>query len=164
NLERSELEKPAPKPLHHAPWMCGDVAVFFRDRDLSDRIGFRYGKSDPADAAKDLFARLAAADEDAAVTVALDGENPWEHYPRSGERLVLVVRRRVHHRERAGVRRTLPAQRGADLPPHRDGAARAPGAADHRALQGQVAGRGHLDRAAAADPAADRRLLAQLLR
>jgi alpha-amylase/alpha-mannosidase (GH57 family) len=85
NLERSELEKPAPKPLHHAPWMCGDVAVFFRDRDLSDRIGFRYGKSDPADAAKDLFARLAAADEEATVTVALDGENPWEHYPRSGE-------------------------------------------------------------------------------
>src|SRR6059036_2779733 len=65
--------------------MCGDVAVFFRDRDLSDRIGFRYGKSDPADAAKDLFARLAAADEEATVTVALDGENPWEHYPRSGE-------------------------------------------------------------------------------
>jgi alpha-amylase/alpha-mannosidase (GH57 family) len=85
NLERSELEKPAPKPLHHAPWMCGDVAVFFRDRDLSDRIGFRYGKSDPAEATRDLFARLAAADEDATITVALDGENPWEHYPRSGE-------------------------------------------------------------------------------
>jgi alpha-amylase/alpha-mannosidase (GH57 family) len=85
NLERSELEKPAPKPLHHAPWMCGEVAVFFRDRDLSDRIGFRYGKSDPAEAAKDLFARLAAADEDATVTLALDGENPWEHYPRSGD-------------------------------------------------------------------------------
>ncbi|HYY52631.1 MAG TPA: glycoside hydrolase, partial [Myxococcales bacterium] len=85
NLERSELEKPAAKPLHHAPWLCGEVAVFFRDRDLSDRIGFRYGKSDPAEAAKDFLGRLIAADEDATVTVALDGENPWEHYPRSGE-------------------------------------------------------------------------------
>src|SRR5437868_5980181 len=55
NLERSELEKAGTKPLHHAPWMCGDVAVFFRDRDLSDRIGFRYARSGPAEAARDLL-------------------------------------------------------------------------------------------------------------
>ena len=86
NLERSELETPGGgAPLHHAPWMCGQVAVFFRDRDLSDRIGFRYARSDPREAVGDLLGRIAAAGKDATVTVALDGENPWERYPRSGE-------------------------------------------------------------------------------
>src|SRR4051812_46431083 len=48
NLERSEVEVPqSGRPLHHTPWMCGEVAMFFRDRDLSDRIGFRYAKSEP---------------------------------------------------------------------------------------------------------------------
>jgi alpha-amylase/alpha-mannosidase (GH57 family) len=87
-LERSELEPPADAPLHHTPWACGPLAVFFRDRDLSDRVGFRYAKSDPRDAAKDLLDRIAAAGKGATVTVALDGENPWEHYPRSGEQFL----------------------------------------------------------------------------
>jgi len=86
NLERSELEAPPPTgPLHHSPWACGQLAVFFRDRDLSDRIGFRYAKSDPEQAVADFVQRAAAAGKDATVTVALDGENPWEHYPSSGE-------------------------------------------------------------------------------
>src|SRR5207253_2395422 len=87
NLERSDLaQRPAGKaPLHHAPWMCGDVAMFFRDRDLSDRIGFRYARSEPQAAVDDLLGRIASAGDDATVTLALDGENPWEHYPQSGE-------------------------------------------------------------------------------
>ena len=86
NLERSELAAPASKrPLHHAPWMYGDVAMFFRDRELSDLIGFRYAKAEPRGAAQDLLRRIAAAGSDALITLALDGENPWEHYPPSGE-------------------------------------------------------------------------------
>ena len=85
-LEASEVELPAEsRPLHHAPWTCGQLAIFFRDRDLSDRIGFRYARTDPRQAAEDLLGRIAAAAKDATVTVALDGENPWERYPRSGE-------------------------------------------------------------------------------
>jgi alpha-amylase/alpha-mannosidase (GH57 family) len=64
------------------------VAVFFRDRDLSERVGFRYEKSDPTEAAKDLLERIAAAGKGATVTIALDGENPWEHYPNSGEQFL----------------------------------------------------------------------------
>ena len=86
NLERSELDQPADgKPLHHVPWICGQVAVFFRDRDLSDRIGFRYARIDAREAAGDLLGRIASVGKDATVTLALDGENPWERYPRSGE-------------------------------------------------------------------------------
>ena len=86
-LERSELEAAGgdDKPLHHAPWWAGEVALFFRDRDLSDRIGFRYARNDPRESAEDLLGRIAGAGKDATVTVALDGENPWERYPRSGE-------------------------------------------------------------------------------
>jgi hypothetical protein len=74
NLERSELaaEKPA-GPLHHQPWACGELAMFFR-----------YARSEAKAAAQDLLARITAAG-DATVTLALDGENPWEHYSQSGE-------------------------------------------------------------------------------
>jgi len=91
NLERSDMDQPADgkppdgKPLHHVPWLCGQVAMFFRDRDLSDRIGFRYARIDAREAAADLLGRIASAGKDATVTLALDGENPWERYPRSGE-------------------------------------------------------------------------------
>jgi alpha-amylase/alpha-mannosidase (GH57 family) len=86
NLERSELETPSEsKPLHPAPWMCGQVAVFFRDRDLSDRIGFRYASQDARASADELLGRVAGAGKDATVTIALDGENAWERYPHSGE-------------------------------------------------------------------------------
>ena len=85
NLERSVLASPAQGALHHAPWMCGPVAMFFRDRELSDFIGFRYAKSEPRAAARELLGRIDSAGEGATVTLALDGENPWEHYPRSGE-------------------------------------------------------------------------------
>src|SRR3989440_3319157 len=92
-LERSELELgtalPDGYPAHYPPYRAGAdhaVTVLFRDRELSDRIGFRYAKSDPQEAANDLLSRIAGAEpEGALVTLALDGENPWEHYPRSGE-------------------------------------------------------------------------------
>ncbi len=78
-LERSELELgsalPDGYPAHYHPYLAGAdhaVTVLFRDRELSDRIGFRYAKSDPREAAQDLISRIA-------------GENPWEHYPSSGE-------------------------------------------------------------------------------
>ncbi len=93
NLERSELApENAPLPagfaLHHRPYTAGNeaqVAVFFRDRELSDHIGFRYARADAQEAAGDLIRRIGAAPDGAVVVLALDGENPWEHYPQSGE-------------------------------------------------------------------------------
>jgi alpha-amylase/alpha-mannosidase (GH57 family) len=91
-LERSEIELgtalPDGYPAHYHPYLAGAdhaVTVLFRDRELSDRIGFRYAKSDPREAAQDLLSRIADTESEALVTLALDGENPWEHYPRSGE-------------------------------------------------------------------------------
>ncbi len=70
------------------PYACGDMTVFFRDRELSDLIGFVYARWEPRDAAADLVRRLAdrarSAGEDAILTLALDGENPWGTYRDNG--------------------------------------------------------------------------------
>jgi len=67
------------------------VRVVFRDRGLSDRIGFTYAKNTTHEALEDLFGHLrgiaeALADEKepALVGIFLDGENPWEYYPDRG--------------------------------------------------------------------------------
>ena len=77
-------------PHHLRPWHAGSdqqqLTVLFRDREISDLIGFRYSRSPAFDAAKNLVDRLAAAPGSAPLlTIALDGENPWEHYQGSGE-------------------------------------------------------------------------------
>src|SRR5260370_11564845 len=66
------------------------LGIVFRDHALSDLIGFHYQRSDP-DAAADGFianlhgiGRAVQGDEPALVTVILDGENCWEHYPGGG--------------------------------------------------------------------------------
>ncbi|QDX82338.1 glycoside hydrolase [Denitratisoma sp. DHT3] len=75
-------------PYH--PWRCGaapTLTLFFRDERLSDLIGFEYAKWHGRDAARHFVAQLeaieAAAPEGATpvVSVILDGENAWEHYP-----------------------------------------------------------------------------------
>ena len=109
NLERSDRATPAEGPLHHQPWAAGELTMLFRDRDLSDAIGFRYARSEPEAAAQDLVRRIAAAGSRATVTIALDGENPWEHYPRSGEGFLDALYARLSRDE---VVSTLPR----DLP------------------------------------------------
>ena len=63
--------------------------LFFRDRVLSDRIGFSYATWRPEEAAADFLTRLhairnAAPEEELVVPVILDGENAWETYPENG--------------------------------------------------------------------------------
>lgn len=70
----------------------GAVSVFFRDRVLSDAIGFKYQAfSDQAEAAKaflsELKGRLADRVTDPAnriVSIILDGENAWGAYRQAG--------------------------------------------------------------------------------
>jgi alpha-amylase/alpha-mannosidase (GH57 family) len=62
----------------------GEIGVLFRDKALSDLIGFNYSNMDPIAAAEDFMAKLRgvydAVDFDAIVPVFLDGENAWEFY------------------------------------------------------------------------------------
>jgi len=72
--------------------VAGPVALF-RDHALSDRIGFHYQTWDATAAANDFVERVREAGrrfsavtggEVATVSVILDGENAWEHYPGGG--------------------------------------------------------------------------------
>ncbi|MEK7477344.1 MAG: glycoside hydrolase family 57 protein [Candidatus Coatesbacteria bacterium] len=67
------------------------ISLLFRDHFISDMIGFAYARWDPKDAAGDFVAKLREAADRAEpgeapplVTVILDGENAWEHYPFNG--------------------------------------------------------------------------------
>jgi alpha-amylase/alpha-mannosidase (GH57 family) len=64
--------------------------LFFRDDELSDLIGFTYATWHADDAVGHLLAQIekiadtCATDPHATVTICLDGENAWEHYPENG--------------------------------------------------------------------------------
>jgi alpha-amylase/alpha-mannosidase (GH57 family) len=67
-----------------------ELAIAFRDHALSDLIGFHYQRSDPAAAAEHFMGclhgigQVVDTPEPALVSVILDGENCWEHYPCGG--------------------------------------------------------------------------------
>ncbi len=72
-----------------------DVAMFFRDRPLSDNIGFVYSKNPPSHAAENFMYHMRniskgakAYDFKPFVSIILDGENPWEYYPDGGEQFL----------------------------------------------------------------------------
>ena len=69
--------------LYH-PYRRGDITIFFRDRTLSDLIGFQYMHAPAAEGAADLIRRFKDLPDGAHVLIALDGENPWDYYPNSG--------------------------------------------------------------------------------
>jgi alpha-amylase/alpha-mannosidase (GH57 family) len=78
----------------YRPWRvgtpAGPVALFFRDHEMSDRVGFVYHHWDAQEAVIDFIGRLRRIAQDHAggetpvVSVILDGENCWEHYPDDG--------------------------------------------------------------------------------
>lgn len=68
---------------------AGRVTLVFRDIVLSDLVGFSYAHVPGAQAARDLHDRLRVIRQrsphaNPLVTIALDGENCWEHYPEDG--------------------------------------------------------------------------------
>jgi alpha-amylase/alpha-mannosidase (GH57 family) len=103
-----------------------ELTVVFRDRALSDLIGFHYQRLDPHKAADDFVSRLLGIDrvvhaaEPALVSVILDGENCWEHYPGGGVAFLRALYERCtrtpnvrplsvgEHLERHPARNSLP--------------------------------------------------------
>lgn len=77
---------------HFRVYRFGDASVrcFFRDDGLSDLIGFTYADWHAEDAVGDLVKHLeqiAANCPDPGhrvVSIIMDGENAWEHYPENG--------------------------------------------------------------------------------
>lgn len=80
-----------PALLYRPYRLANGATVIFRDRELSDRIGFAYGHMRPSDAVGEMIGRLARARERLPdeggpylAAIILDGENAWEAYANNG--------------------------------------------------------------------------------
>lgn len=104
----------------YQPWAVstasGPLALFFRDRELSDRIGFVYSRWDAREAVADFMTRLRRAGDEwrerggqgpATVCVILDGENCWEHYADDGVPFLEALYRELE--SASDVRTTTPS-------------------------------------------------------
>ena len=99
---------------HHAPhtlkeaWLYRPYSVadtgltcFFRDDGLSDLIGFAYATWHADDAVADLvhhLEKIAACCQghpDRVVSIIMDGENAWEHYPENAYYFLGALYRRL---------------------------------------------------------------------
>jgi alpha-amylase/alpha-mannosidase (GH57 family) len=84
------------EPSMYHPWLVGNSAsaplyCFFRNRGLSDDIGFKFSGVKPEEAVENFIENLKIigdehkGDEPPLVTIVCDGENPWEYFPDSGK-------------------------------------------------------------------------------
>lgn len=101
-LERS-LPPDAPRSgAHFTPYLYRSrertLMLFFRDHGLSDLIGFVYPHWREEEAVEDFIGRLRVIEQahpQAVVSIILDGENPWEHYPANGYDFLMALYRRI---------------------------------------------------------------------
>lgn len=93
----------AQKDWLHRPYRLDSLntVCFFRDDGLSDAIGFTYSDWHADDAVANFVHHLEniaqgmAEDEDAVVSVILDGENAWEYYPANGYYFLSALYKRL---------------------------------------------------------------------
>jgi alpha-amylase/alpha-mannosidase (GH57 family) len=101
------LQKPKTPDALYKPYLMetqyGDLSMVFRDRSLSDAIGFVYQSWPPENAAADFIGRLHSIKDKLPrstrapylVTVILDGENAWEFYPNDGRDFLNCLYKRI---------------------------------------------------------------------
>lgn len=88
------------------------INVFFRDSHLSNQIGFAYKDRGAEEAVDDFVGYLLETQEhnvggDMVVTIALDGENPWEGYPNNGNDFLNALYARLTELQDSGLIRTV---------------------------------------------------------
>ena len=102
-----------PYIAHTSDWQ---VYVVFRDKVISDKVGFTYSGMDGEAAARDFVQRLLrirqalkARNAQGAflVSVILDGENAWEHYPNDGKEFLHTMYRLLQEEQQKGTLRTV---------------------------------------------------------
>lgn len=78
----------------------GEISLIFRDKTLSDLIGFIYQGWPAEKAVTDLINRLhnihdvlSKSKEVGLVSIILDGENAWEYYPNDGRNFLISLYR-----------------------------------------------------------------------
>ncbi|MEA1995045.1 MAG: glycoside hydrolase family 57 protein [Campylobacterota bacterium] len=83
------LKKTSPSATPYRCYKYKDVPlyIFFRDTELSDKIGFTYAQMDEEEAVEDFIntiKRKTADIDNPVVSIILDGENAWEYYRKNG--------------------------------------------------------------------------------
>jgi hypothetical protein len=103
------------------------VLIMFRDLRLSDLIGFEYSQTPGEQAAADFMQRLEnirrRLEEQGTpgphlVSVILDGENAWEHYPNDGKEFLHALYRMLS--ESTSVRAVTPSEYLSFFPEQRE--------------------------------------------
>ena len=92
SMSQSYKDAAWPEQWAHRPYRVkdGGINCFFRNDGLSDLIGFTYADWHAEDAVSNLIHNLESIAENCAspselvVSIIMDGENAWEHYPRNG--------------------------------------------------------------------------------
>ncbi len=87
----------------YQPYQVHDTGIncFFRDDGLSDLIGFTYATWHADDAVANLIEHLERIADccrehpDRVVSIILDGENAWEHYPENAYHFLSALYRRL---------------------------------------------------------------------
>lgn len=98
---RQEVNSPKEGWLYRRYEGPGGISMFFRDDGLSDLIGFTYANWHADDAVNNLvhhleqIAERARGNPDAVVSIILDGENAWEHYPENAYHFLGALYRRL---------------------------------------------------------------------
>ena len=99
-----------------------ELAVVFRDHALSDLIGFHYQRAEPHAAVENFLGSLYGIGQatehtgTALVSVILDGENCWEHYPGGGVDFLRTLYERCTRTP--GIRPVRLGPYLAERPPH----------------------------------------------
>lgn len=98
-----KCKKRDPRLLYH-PYLLkreeGNLNIVFRDRNLSDLIGFVYNNWEAETAVSDFMKHLhniahAFRDKDILVCIAMDGENAWEYYRNDGHDFLELLYARI---------------------------------------------------------------------
>ncbi|MGC9333883.1 MAG: glucodextranase DOMON-like domain-containing protein, partial [Anaerolineae bacterium] len=93
--------------------------ILFRDKVISDKVGFTYSGTPGQAAAQDFVNRILAIREQLAasqtsddsgpnlVSVILDGENAWEHYDNDGKAFLNAMYQLLQEEQARGTIRTI---------------------------------------------------------
>ena len=96
-LKKSGFENKHKLEFLYKPYKFKDkIFCFFRDRELSDKIGFVYYNMSPKEARDDFLSHLEKIvrfneKREPVVSVIFDGENPWEFYENLAEDFLFTL-------------------------------------------------------------------------
>jgi alpha-amylase/alpha-mannosidase (GH57 family) len=116
NAEETVLEADALYRPYIVRSRSNQLYTIFRDKVISDKVGFTYSGSDGLEAAQDFVQRILAIREQLAasgaegphlVSVILDGENAWEHYPNDGKKFLNSLYQLLEEEQARGAIQTI---------------------------------------------------------